>query len=567
MPQSIHSFDRINIPAPCEADWDSMIGNDQVRFCEHCSLHVSDLSAMTRSDALRFVERARGRVCMRYIVRPDGGMLTRKMPEKFYRIGRRASRVAAGAFSATLTLANAAAQTRSTNTIVRPTDTIECAANKTGTQPASEELPPSVSGIIKTSEGVAIADVTVVLVDRDTGEERYTTSSNNGEYLFSYAPPADYLLFARKRGFETERATATVPLDAAVREDFTLTEKARRFLTMGGAMAMVEYVPEDPLVKAVADDDLAAVKTLAFAISDINAIKPHSGEPLLNQAVERGNREMAQVLMRAGADVNLRSSFGRTAIMSLSERTPVELVRELVEAGAKINARDDDGQSLLMISASSGTPAVLKEVLKAGARVDATDSNGETALFAAARANNTEAIDLLVGAGVDVNAKDEDGKTALMATLYSVDLKTFKALVERGADVNLTDYEGGTSVMLAATNEESAILELLLQMTSSVDATDGYGSTALMLVGEGGPVKNAVLLIRAGALLETKDTQGQTALMRAASTGSVEMVEVLVAAGADLTASDKEGKTALALARDADNEDIVSFLKDRGAPK
>jgi hypothetical protein len=38
MPQSIRSFDRMIIPAPCDADWDSMIGNDRVRFCEHCSL-------------------------------------------------------------------------------------------------------------------------------------------------------------------------------------------------------------------------------------------------------------------------------------------------------------------------------------------------------------------------------------------------------------------------------------------------------------------------------------------------------------------------------------------------
>lgn len=38
MPKSIHSFDRINIPAPCKADWDSM-----------------NLSAMTRPEAMRLL--------------------------------------------------------------------------------------------------------------------------------------------------------------------------------------------------------------------------------------------------------------------------------------------------------------------------------------------------------------------------------------------------------------------------------------------------------------------------------------------------------------------------------
>ncbi|MFZ0748899.1 MAG: ankyrin repeat domain-containing protein [Pyrinomonadaceae bacterium] len=523
---------------------------------------------MTRNDAVRFVERARGRVCIRYIVRPNGEMLTRKVPERLYRIGRRASRIATGAFSATLTLANAAAQTRPPNSLVLPTDTVECAATRTVNEPASDELPPGMSGTIKTSEGVAIADVTIVLVDRDTGVERYTTSSKDGEYSFLNAPPADYLLWARKRRFETERSMATVQTDAAgIREDFTLTEKNRHVMIMGGAMMAVADSPEDPLVQAVTNDDINVARTLAFATPDINEIRPRDGEPLLNHAVERGNREMAQVMMGAGANVNRRSTFGRTAIMALSEKTPVELVRDLIEAGAKMNARDYGGQSLLMIAARSGTPAVLREVVKAGARVDARDSSGETALFAAVRANNLEVIDILIGAGADVNAKDEDGQTALMATLFALDLKTFTALVEKGAAVDLSDDEGRTLLMLAVANEEPGIVELLLQMTSTLNATDSNGSTALMVAVESGPVKSAQLLIRAGALLETRDVEGRTALLRAASHGSVEMVEVLVAAGADFTVSDKEGKTALALAREAEQEDIVGFLKERGAPE
>src|SRR5688500_13732733 len=99
MPQSIRSFDRMNIPAPCDADWDSMIGNDQVRFCEHCNLRVTDLSAMTRRKAMDFVARAEGRVCVRFIQKPNGRVLTRTMPEKLYRIQRRVSRIAASAFT------------------------------------------------------------------------------------------------------------------------------------------------------------------------------------------------------------------------------------------------------------------------------------------------------------------------------------------------------------------------------------------------------------------------------------------------------------------------------------
>src|ERR1043165_5223563 len=114
MPKSARSFDRITIPAPCDADWDSMRGNDQVRFCEHCNLHVTNLSSMTRREAMRLVAGSRGRLCIRYVQLGDGEILTRDLPKQLYRIGRRASRIAAGAFSATLSLTSAAAQTQST---------------------------------------------------------------------------------------------------------------------------------------------------------------------------------------------------------------------------------------------------------------------------------------------------------------------------------------------------------------------------------------------------------------------------------------------------------------------
>ena len=95
MPKSIRSFDRMIIPAPCDADWDSMIGNDRVRFCEHCNLHVTNLSNFTRQEAMRLVARSEGRLCVRFVKRNDGSALTKQMPHKLHQISRRVSRLAA----------------------------------------------------------------------------------------------------------------------------------------------------------------------------------------------------------------------------------------------------------------------------------------------------------------------------------------------------------------------------------------------------------------------------------------------------------------------------------------
>ena len=104
---------RLAVTSPCSQDWTTMIGNDQVRFCEHCSLNVHNISAMTRARALRFAAKSTGRICVRYYHNPDGLIATRTVSPRLYQLGRRVSRLAAGAFSATLTITGAVAQSPS----------------------------------------------------------------------------------------------------------------------------------------------------------------------------------------------------------------------------------------------------------------------------------------------------------------------------------------------------------------------------------------------------------------------------------------------------------------------
>src|SRR6185295_17899117 len=100
-------LNNLTVPSPCSADWNSMIGNDQVRFCEHCSLDVHDLSAMTRLQAERLVAKSNGRLCIRYRRDLSGQLQTLPLGQKLHHISRRVSRIAAGAFTATLSITSA----------------------------------------------------------------------------------------------------------------------------------------------------------------------------------------------------------------------------------------------------------------------------------------------------------------------------------------------------------------------------------------------------------------------------------------------------------------------------
>jgi hypothetical protein len=70
------SLDVIRVDKPCPASWEKMRGNERVRFCEECALHVYNLSAMTREAAQALVADREGRLCVRYYQRADGTVIT-----------------------------------------------------------------------------------------------------------------------------------------------------------------------------------------------------------------------------------------------------------------------------------------------------------------------------------------------------------------------------------------------------------------------------------------------------------------------------------------------------------
>jgi hypothetical protein len=97
-------LDHVRIAAPCNADWDQMVGNERVRFCSQCSLNVFNLSSMTRADAESLIARTEGRLCVRFYRRSDGSIITKDCPIGLRAIRRRVSYVAKAISSAVMGL-------------------------------------------------------------------------------------------------------------------------------------------------------------------------------------------------------------------------------------------------------------------------------------------------------------------------------------------------------------------------------------------------------------------------------------------------------------------------------
>lgn len=68
---------RVEVARPCPAKWSRMEGDERVRFCSQCQLNVYNLSGMTADEGKRLIQEAEGRICVRYLMRRDGTVLTR----------------------------------------------------------------------------------------------------------------------------------------------------------------------------------------------------------------------------------------------------------------------------------------------------------------------------------------------------------------------------------------------------------------------------------------------------------------------------------------------------------
>jgi TonB family protein len=95
-------LDSISVSAPCKADWNKMLGNDQVRFCQECKLNVYNLSEMSREQAEDVIRAKEGNLCVRFYRRSDGTVLTQNCPIGLKAIKQKVARTATAVVSAAI---------------------------------------------------------------------------------------------------------------------------------------------------------------------------------------------------------------------------------------------------------------------------------------------------------------------------------------------------------------------------------------------------------------------------------------------------------------------------------
>jgi uncharacterized protein len=295
----------------------------------------------------------------------------------------------------------------------------------------------------------------------------------------------------------------------------------------------------------------------------------HAASPATSvvDAAMQGNRDAVKALLKDGADVNTAQGDGMTALHWAVQKGDLELARILLYAGANVKATTRiGGYSPLLIASRTGNAALIETLIASGADPNSATTNGTTALMFAAQAGNAAGVKALLDRGGDVNAKEKvKGETALMIAAAYGRADVIRTLTAHGADVNAT-----TNVMdLALFNkeEQERLAQFQQQQAAQAAARGGQGG-AEPPRGRRGFDPNA----KPGIDRQYNFTElvaywgGMAPLHLAARQGEAEAVKALLEAGAPIDAKAVgDLSTPLLVATINGHFDLAKFLLDHGA--
>ncbi len=304
----------------------------------------------------------------------------------------------------------------------------------------------------------------------------------------------------------------------------------------------VRAAPDSPVADAAQRGDLAAVRLLLRDGADVNAAQG-DGMTALHWAAERGNRELAEVLLYAGARVDAGTRIGHYTPLHLAARAAHgQVVTLLLDAGADPEARTtNSGASALHLAAGAGDPSVIEALVKAGAGVNAREAAwGQTPLTFAAANNRTGAVRALLDAGADPSL-----------AAYSVDVEE-RANADQAAERRLDEFlaafkekEGGGADWQPTPRQVQAAIEASREIQRKwpdvPDPADDGEEAEEGEEGEGGEEGE-----------EGEESEGgEGAEESAAADPAAEAVDTLAAATEAATAEATEADTATAEATEA----------------
>lgn len=143
--------------------------------------------------------------------------------------------------------------------------------------------------------------------------------------------------------------------------------------------------------------DCLSVVLLRSSASSCLEIRNYEGLTPLHLAVLRGHKDLARMLLDAGADINAMDiKSGQSPLMHAVESNNADMVRFLIESGCDVNSQSYSGNTALHGACGRGQVDTVRMLLKSGADSSLKNYHNDTPVMVA---NNKKIADVLRGRG------------------------------------------------------------------------------------------------------------------------------------------------------------------------
>ncbi|XP_063991506.1 ankyrin repeat and KH domain-containing protein 1 isoform X7 [Diachasmimorpha longicaudata] len=270
-------------------------------------------------------------------------------------------------------------------------------------------------------------------------------------------------------------------------------EVARLLLDSGAQVNMPTDSFESPLTLAACGGHVDLAMLLIERGANIEEVNDEGYTPLM-EAAREGHEEMVALLLSQGANINAQTEETQETALTLACCGGfLEVADFLIKAGADIEL---GASTPLMEAAQEGHLDLVRYLLESGADVHAQTQTGDTALTYACENGHTDVADLLLQFGADLEHESEGGRTPLMKACRAGHLCTVQFLISKLASLNRnTTNNDHTPLSLACAGGHVAVVELLLAQSADPFHKLKDNSTMLIEAAKGGHTNVVQLLL------------------------------------------------------------------------
>jgi ankyrin repeat protein len=255
------------------------------------------------------------------------------------------------------------------------------------------------------------------------------------------------------------------------------------------------------------------------AKGDVVNAPDKDGTRPLHWAARADELEIADLLLKAGADATAQNRLGLTAINLAAVNGNGPMIRKLLDHGANANEVEKTGETILMVATRSGSADAVRAILERGVNPNTTEPQLQTtALMMAAEAGYTDSVRVLLEYKADINARSRTGAAparkmpcagqtgcgshgdgivrgglpdqgyrppipgnmnALMFAAREGNVEAARLLLDAGSDVNAVDKNDITPLFMTISNNRISTARFLIDRGANINAKDWYGRTPL----------------------------------------------------------------------------------------